>query len=78
MNVGLDLVQGNEAFAGEQHRTVTKNQLASTGAPSDRDPNGTLHVFGVNLVIGAIDVPGGLEQRRVKNIGQSSRLGSWG
>ncbi|HEY9762959.1 MAG TPA: hypothetical protein V6D07_10560 [Trichocoleus sp.] len=52
----LNLVQGNKALNRQQNGSTPKNQLAPVGFAANGNPNGALHVFGMNFVIGAIDL----------------------
>jgi hypothetical protein len=62
MQARLNLVEGDEALVGEEHWLVAKNQLAPVSLGANGYPDGPLHIFGMDFVIGAIDLAGGFQQ----------------
>jgi len=69
MQTGLNLIEGNEALTGQQHRVLPKDQLAAMGFGADGNPDGPLEVVGMHLIVGTVNLAGRLEQGGVKHRG---------
>ena len=74
MQSRLYLGQGNKTLMGQQNGLVVEDQFAPAGGAANGDPNRALHLFGVDFVVGSIDMPRRFQQRR---IGQSSCKVRW-
>ena len=62
VQIRFDLVEGDEAFLGQQHRFDAKNQFAPVSVAVDRQANGTPRFIGMDFVVGTIYVTSRLQQ----------------
>lgn len=65
IQVCFNLVDGHKALLGQQNWLTRKNQLTSMGKAIERHTERSLHLVGMHFVVGAVNVAGGLQERRV-------------